>query len=332
MRLRAGFLLVTLAAAVLGLPIEPPASRADLDPAPGSILAPVGRQAGWLNLDAPRPRMLTNLPAPAYVSDLDALPTVAALAVQEPLDGGADLGGDILRLDLASGGLSSLVERASAAETLSAPVWRSDGTAVVFQREDLTGTPVAYPGQATVRYPSRVEIVRGDGSGRSVVIDDARQPAPSADGGRLAFVRSVGGLSQLLVHSMASGDERELVPAGQFPDIAYPRFSPRGDQVAFMAAAPFVGRDDWPPFAPEVAYAHGLPWDLWLVGLDGSPPRLLARLGGDDASLAWSPDGTQIFSYSGTGSAIVDPASGGVGSYPYLAGYGGTAWLPLEAP
>jgi hypothetical protein len=36
--------------------------------------------------------------------------------------------------------------------------------------------------------------------------------------------------------------------------------------------------------------------------------------------------------YSGTGSAIVDVATGDVGSYPYVAGYGATAWLPLDAP
>jgi Tol biopolymer transport system component len=331
MRVRVGVLLVALGVAVVGLPVEPPASHADLDPAPGSILAPVGRQAGWLNLDAPRPRTLTNLPAPAYVSDLDALASVAALAVQEPLDGGGEVGGDILRLDLAGGSLTRLAERGSAAETLSGPVWRADGTAVLFQREDLTGTPVAYPGQATVRYPSRIEVVRADGSGRGVVLDDARQPAPSPDGNRLAFVRSIGGSTELLVGSMAGGDERELVPTGQFPDIAYPRFSPRGDLVAFMAAARFVGRA-WLPLAPAVAYAHGLPWDLWLVGLDGSPPRLLAPLGGDDASLAWSPDGGQIFSYSGTGSAVVDVSTGEVATYTYLAGYGAVAWLPVEAP
>jgi Tol biopolymer transport system component len=325
MRLRAGFVLLALAVAVVGLPLEPPASHADVDPAPGNILAPVGRQAAWLTLEAPRPRTLTNLSGTAFVSDLDAVGNVAALAVQEPFGGGGDVGGDILRLDLAGGRMTSLVERASAAETLSAPVWRADGSGVVFQREDLTGTPLAYPGQATVRYPSRLEVVQADGSGRAVLVDGARQPGLSADGRTLAYVRSVGGQSELLMGSGAG--ERELVPAGQFPDIAYPRFSPRGDQVAFMAAAPFVGRSAW-LFAPAVAYAHGLPWDLWIVGLDGSPARLLAPLGGDDASLAWSPDGSQIFSYSGTGSAVVDVATGEVATYSYLAGYGAIAWLP----
>jgi Tol biopolymer transport system component len=299
-----------------------------VEPTPGSILAPLARQAGWLNLDAPRPTSLTNLPAPDYVSDLAAVGNVAALAVQEPLASG-EIGGDILRLDLSSGALTPLVERGSAAETLGAPVWRADGSAVLFQREDLTGVPVAYPGQATVRYPSRIEVVQADGSARSVLVEDARQAAPSPDGRLLSYVRSVGGLSELLVRSDAG--ERELVRAGQFPDIAYPRFSPRGDQVAFMAAAPFVGRSPWWPFAPSIAYAHGLPWDLWIVGLDGSPARLLAPLGGDDAALAWSPDGSQIFSYSGTGSAIVDVATGEVSTYSYLAGYGAIAWLPVQA-
>jgi len=137
----------------------------------------------------------------------------------------------------------------------------------------------------------------------------------------------VGGSSELLVRS-ASG-ERELLPPGQFSDLAYPRFSPRGDQVAFMAAAPFIGRPSL-LFAPSVAYAQGLPWDLWLVALDGSPPHLLAALGGDDASDAWSPDGTQLFSYSGTGSALVDATTGEIFPYPYLAGYGATAWVAVS--
>jgi hypothetical protein len=48
---------------------------ADVAPAPGSILAPVGRQAAVLNLDAPRPRLLTSLQSPSYATDLDVSPT-----------------------------------------------------------------------------------------------------------------------------------------------------------------------------------------------------------------------------------------------------------------
>ena len=41
-----------------------------------------------------------------------------------------------------------------------------------------------------MRYPSRIEVVQADGSYRHILIDDARQPSPSPDGGQLVFVRS----------------------------------------------------------------------------------------------------------------------------------------------
>ena len=40
----------------------------------GSVLAPVGRQAGWLNLEAPRPRFLTHFDPPDYVADVSVAP------------------------------------------------------------------------------------------------------------------------------------------------------------------------------------------------------------------------------------------------------------------
>ena len=82
------------------LPLEAPVRGADLDPFPGGILAPVGRQVGWLNLDAPRPRAITNLPSPEYVSDV-AVPSIsgglppAAVAVLQPLEPRQQLPGDL---------------------------------------------------------------------------------------------------------------------------------------------------------------------------------------------------------------------------------------------
>src|SRR5260221_7397874 len=40
----------------------------------GRILAPASRQAAWLDLEAPRPRPITQLGAPAYVTDVSAVP------------------------------------------------------------------------------------------------------------------------------------------------------------------------------------------------------------------------------------------------------------------
>jgi Tol biopolymer transport system component len=124
-----------------------------------------------------------------------------------------------------------------------------------------------------------------------------------------------------------------LVPASAFRDLASPRYSPQGDRLAFMAPASFVGHPA-PAllvsslFITAVASAHGVPWDVWLVGADGSNLRLLAQLGADDGTVCWSPDGSQLFVYGGAGSFLVDASSGEVTQLGYVAGYGSTAWLP----
>jgi hypothetical protein len=52
------------------------------------------------------------------------------------------------------------------------------------------------------------------------------------------------------------------------------------------------------------------------------------QLGADDGTLSWSPDGSQVFVYGGTGSFLVDAATGEVTALGYVAGYGSTGWLP----
>ena len=109
------------------------------------------------------------------------------------------------------------------------------------------------------------------------------------------------------------------------------RYAPQGDRIAFMAPGVFVGQASPNLVAgllgAGIALAHGFPWDLWVVSADGSGVRRLAELGGDDATVAWSPDGGQLFVYGGTGSFLVDASTGEVTPIPYVAGYGGVAWL-----
>lgn len=330
-----GVLGLTLAA--FGAPARG-ARLADVDPAPGAILAPVSRQAGWLSLEAPRPRLLTSYLAPSFVADLDVAPTGwAALSVQSMFPGRDTFGNDLVALDLHSGAVSPLVTRSDAGESLEAPVWSADGAWLLFQREDLRQPPMSYAYQAQARYPSRIEAIGADGSGRWVVVEDGLQPTLSPSGAQFAYLRASSHGTALRVRSVlptSPSDEREVIAAGRFPDIAHPRFSPHGDQIAFLAAvvsAP-IGRGDpladW--FGPAVALAHGLPWNVWLVGLDGSAPRLIAEVGADDASVAWSPDGSQLFVYGGTGSFIVDVPGGEISAFPYVAGYGTTAWVPVS--
>jgi dipeptidyl aminopeptidase/acylaminoacyl peptidase len=321
---------------VLACSAAPAAGAQPLDPSPTtSILAPVGRQAGWLDLLAPRPRFLTHIDAPDYVADLAVAPDAsrAALVVVRIPTGSGVPYGEIMLLDLGTASVAPLVGGTDTSESLGASTWSADGNRVFFQREDVSVVGTSYAGSATVQYPSRIEQVNADGSGRTVVAADGRQPASSPDGDKLAFVvRSEQGPS-LVERSLVDGSQHILIGAGQFGDIASPRYAPQGDRIAFMApvsansladSALLYGR--W--FALPLRVAHGTPWDLWLVGTDGSSaPVRLAALSADDGTLAWSPDGSHVFVYGGTGSFIVEASSGEVATLSFVTGYGATSWV-----
>jgi hypothetical protein len=314
------------------LPLPSPGAPVQADQ--GRLLGIVGRQVGWLNLDAPRPQVLTSLDSPAFVMDVAAVPTSprAVVAVVQRLGGepGGAFGGDLLALDLnGQAGLSPFLMRVDGGEWLSAPAWLPDGSAVLFQREDVRAGPDLYAGQAEVRYPSRIESVSVIGQGRDLLVESGFNPSPAPDGSEVAFVRVSPRGTSLLARDTASGQERTLVPVGAQPDLAYPRYAPSGQQMAFLATTASLRAPDllaW--LGPQVAYAHGYPWDLWLVERDGSGLRKLAAVGADDGSLTWSPDGSEIFVYGTTGARLVEVPSGQTTLLPYLAGFGAIAWLP----
>jgi hypothetical protein len=49
--------------------------------------------------------------------------------------------------------------------------------------------------------------------------------------------------------------------------------------------------------------------DPWIVNADGTGLRHVAETGADEPSVVWSPDATQLFVYSGTGSYVLDVAT-----------------------
>jgi hypothetical protein len=300
-----------------------------------AILAVVGRQVVWLNLEAPRHTLITRIPTPANALEVAALPDASGVvvAVAGPFPYSSTRGADLMRLDLATGETQPLVPRAEAGESLQSPAWWPDQATLLFERQDLLAQPVGPPGQEIPRYPSRIERVFADGGGREILVPEGRHPTASPDGTYLVYARTTPTGASLLAWNLIDGSVTVLVPEGRFQDLAYPDVSPDGQTVAFVAPqSGLLASSPAPPllaglFGVAVAHAHGIPWDPWVVSLDGSGLRRVAEVAGDEPSVTWSPDGTSLFVYSGTGSFIVDAASGALIPLVYVQGYGPAVWL-----
>ena len=251
-------------------------------------------------------------------------------AVGAPFATGGQRGADLLNVDPNTGDTTVLLQRAEGRESLDSPTWWPDRATLLFERQDLSGQPVGAPGQEVPRYPSRVERVMADGSGRGVLLPDARQPSAAPDGTRLVFARTTNQGASLLVWSQADASVQTIVPEGRFADVAYPQFSPRSDQIAFVAPQSGLNGHLNPLetlLGVRIAEAHGIPWDPWIVNADGSGLRRIAETAADEPSIAWSPDETRVFVYSGTGSFVLAAGSGEVTPLAFVQGYGPVAWV-----
>jgi Tol biopolymer transport system component len=222
-----------------------------------------------------------------------------------------------------AGQAAMVIGRDGPDQLLGNPIWTSDGRGLIY--DVTTGAARGYS----------IEQATLDGSARRTLERDAGMPALSPDGSLLAFVR-LGDPDALVVRPMAGGGGRAVVPADEFFGISHPRFSPDGRRIAFLGIGGPIEPIPTPPINPlsrlrpgaTDADAHGIPWDPWVVNLDGSGLRRVAGFSGDDPTVAWSPDGSSLAILGGDGLWLV-PADGG--GDPLLIGpgsYGGLDWRP----
>jgi hypothetical protein len=85
------------------------------------LLAVVGRQVAWLNLEAPRHRPVSRFPATANALEVTAQPDVShvVVSVGAAFSGGGARGADLFNLDVDSGDMSPLLQRADPHESLN---------------------------------------------------------------------------------------------------------------------------------------------------------------------------------------------------------------------
>lgn len=119
--------------------------------------------------------------------------------------------------------------------------------------------------------------------------------------------------------------------------IIGPRWSLDGSHLLFTASAD--NDREWVPPAGaahslldqllgvQVAWAHGIPADLWVINMPGKAPQRVTRKDFDDPRAAWSPDGTRIVFASGSGGVVLlDLGSGREVVLTDKGDYGGISW------
>jgi Tol biopolymer transport system component len=296
----------------------------------GRLALPQGADIMLVNVASGEEQVLT-LQGDALNSSVSWSPSREQLAVARSSRPAGDpaYGQDIEVVSAADGQPRSAVLRDKSGIILDVPVWSPDGEWLYFDRQETVRFGVEF----------RIERARPDGSERSVVVDNARAPALTPNGNRLAFVRADQG-EVLYVGGLDGQGAQPVVPAGKFLLISYPRFSPDGQWIVFATVTdPTRMTPEDAPTNPGFTQAfgnihaalfasprrHGIPWDIWLVRPDGSDLRA-ARLAEDDPSLAWSPDGTSIAIYGGRGLGVLDSSGEIVALKDEIMGFGGIDW------
>lgn len=210
--------------------------------------------------------------------------------------------------------------------SLVEPAWPPDGQTLYFTRRDLEGEV-------------RIERVRLDGSGRTVVVEGGHSPSLSADGKQLAYLTTDREtlVDTLWIAGSGGTNAKRLLGESQFRALAAPRLTSNGEQIVFAAVertAPPSSAGSNEPFerlrawlGPGVAQAHGVPWDIWLVNADGTGLRRLTDLREDSPIPVWSPDEKWIAFSGELGLYLVDVEGKQVLRVSDEFASGGLTWL-----
>lgn len=187
-------------------------------------------------------------------------------------------GGGLDVMDATGGGVR-LVTANGGIETAEDLEWSQASWAPTGDRITFDGLYWADPNPNCLQYCAgwHVLTVGTDGSGLTEIARDARAPAWSPDGRRIAYEsgtgrNDLGGASGVTI-SAPDGSAAVKVPAFNLDDNVGPVWSPRGGELAFQSHT-----------------ADGRRLDVDVVRADGTHKRQLAR-GGDPS---WSPDGHRL--------------------------------------
>jgi mono/diheme cytochrome c family protein/Tol biopolymer transport system component len=224
---------------------------------------------------------------------------------------------------------------------LALPAWAPDGQALYVGSSDLRSDPRA-PVSDWLFEIVRVDVATGE---RRQALADGRDPVITRDGALMAYLRYDKANAAFSLHAAVpdgSGD-REVIAAGAFAAFYAPRFSPDGTRIVVAAiGGPVTDERGYPIsgsaasplgalldiFEPPTAEAHGAPWDVWVVNVDGTGLRRLPLAREDTPMAVFAPDGRQIVMMGAGGIYLMDADGGNFRQIDPLGDHGGLDWAP----
>ena len=214
---------------------------------------------------------------------------------------GNEWGGAELHVMNADGsGDKTLVPAKDKGERAETPSWTPDGKSIYFAHDvPIIDQSNRYSGDTLS--VDKVDLASGD---RQVVVKDAIFPSVGKTGILSWVIYNTSDSSfKLMVGGLDGSQGRQLLTQKDFQAVYSPELSPDGKSIVFAGS----GRTNSKvaslgttiaaalnPLVPGTAEAHGLPWDPWIIGIDGSGLKRLASIGSDEMALAWSPDGQEL--------------------------------------
>jgi TolB protein len=198
---------------------------------------------------------------------------------------------------------------------------------------------IVFASQAPTDMTPFIEVMDDNGSHvRRLRAGD--EPALSADGTRIAFVRSAGTGTGIWIMGVDGSGLQQITSNPKWMDES-PSWSPDGTQVAFArGSAPGTPRriyvvnvdgtglepltdpasdrfePAWSPDGTQIAFvtagpgtieANGQPPQIWVMNADGSRQMQVTSVSVGAWRPAWSPDGSQIaFDDAGGGMSVID--------------------------
>jgi len=245
-------------------------------------------------------------------------------------------GADLMIANADGANAHPFAERDAPNTVLETPQWAASGRVYYTARRVSNGREV-------------MSIVRQTEGGQpEVVVENASSPAISPDESTLIYIRSTRAGQTMFKKTLGeSGDGCELISDQVFQYLSLPRISPDGKRVALggsgeanlqqsgcggdprakpSAIGPASTIDLAAMLQPDVAYAHGLPADIYALNLDGSNLTRIADIKDDDPTVAWSPDGAKLAIFGVAALFIVDAKGGPTDKLVDQGGYGGLDW------